>query len=200
MPNFNENKFKRIVLLTPLVMLVMFGWILADTLTRTRDVTANLEVSLFRHQGNEWKVFDKVRINGVQFSAKVSDLAGGKKRVASDFVWTHRSEQGRPLVVRLLQPGDATVNLVTGRLDVDFKTLSKFGGRNLNFPVHLTTETVQTPNGSISGRRAQINSAAHSATLGFVGSETVQFPAFEGEPAEKVLAVIRGDGILVAKN
>lgn len=199
MPNSN-SKMKKIFLITPVVMFMLLGCILANTLTRTRDVTANLDVSLFERQGNEWKIFDKVKINGVQFSAKVSDLAGGKKRVASDFVWIHRSEQGRSVIVRLIQPAEATVDLVTGKLEVDFKTLTKFAGQNLNFPARLTTETVQTPNGSISGRRAQINHEAHSATFAFVGSETVQFPAFEGKPADKVIAVIRGDGILVSRN
>ena len=188
----------KMVLMISLLVFLVIALSIADTFVKRRDVTANLEVSLSKRQGNEWKVFDKVRINGVQFSAKVSDLARGKKKVASDFVWTHRSEQGRSVEVRLLQPGDATVDLVTGRLDAEFKTLVKFGGRNLNFPAHLTTESVQSPTGAISGRRAQINHQTHSATLALAGSEIIQFPAFEGEPAEKVLAVIRGDGSLKA--
>lgn len=188
------------------------GLVIADTLTKRRDFKGNVLIEVHKKgDDGRWKIIDQVKVSSIQFTASVADLARGKQ-VAVNHVWEGQTEQGRRLSVRLARPGSAQFEVATGKLEIDVVFGFGLDGEVTNLPVSLTTESVSTPDGSINGRRAQINRESRTATLELVGlgklrvRDEVIRGGSEGEreskrptklPAE-LFVVFRSEGTLTA--
>lgn len=162
------------VLATSVCLALALGLVIANTLTQRRDFKGSVLIEVHKKgDDGRWEIIDRLNAQSLQFTASVADLAHGK-HVTSDHVWEGQTEHGRRLSVRLARPGSAQFDLATGKLEIDVAFSFSLNGEVTNLPVKLTTESISTPGGSISGRRAQIIRESHTATLALVGLGKLQ--------------------------
>ncbi|MDQ3666626.1 MAG: hypothetical protein M3410_08625 [Acidobacteriota bacterium] len=200
------------VLAISVFLTLALSLVIANTLTKRRDFKGSVDIEVHKKgDDGRWEIIDRVKVSSIQFTASVADLARGKQ-VTVNHVWEGQTEQGRRLSVRLARPGSAQFELATGKLEIDVVFSFGLDGEVTNLPVNLTTESVSTPDGSINGRRAQINRESRTATLELVGlgklrvrDEVIRGGSEDGRegkrpaklPAE-LFVVFRSEGTLTA--
>ncbi len=201
----------RKVTATALIILVAFGAIIADTVTKPRDFDGQIKLSICGSDGKGgWVVKDTVTAN-LRFGFNITDLASGKT-IKSDFVWSGRTAKGTNFRVRLLGQGQASFNPANGAIEERLPLEVEVNGKKESFQIPLNTEQVRTAIGSLSGKRAQIN--GNVGEMALVGESLLkQVNPFEnpagvkpaqvgnrsGSKAEPIAVVAELKGRVVAK-
>lgn len=164
--NLNSRRGLKLSLLAALTMFIALGVMVADTVTKQRDASGQLEVILCKPDGKGgWKVVDKVK-DSINLSVTVAQLAAASsKQIDSKHNWTARSENGRQISVRLARAGKVNLNLTSGLLELDLPFEFTIDGKRSVADAHITTGSLQTPLGSLSGKRAELRERTLSADL-----------------------------------
>ncbi|MEP7273961.1 MAG: hypothetical protein ABI882_20840, partial [Acidobacteriota bacterium] len=81
-----------------LTLLIAFGALVADTVSKQRDASTNISIELYKKGANgQWEVIDRAR-GQANFSASIAEVASGKE-LTSAINWSVRSEKGRQINV-----------------------------------------------------------------------------------------------------
>jgi hypothetical protein len=130
-----------------------------------------------RSSTGQWEVFDKWSIPNLSFNLSAADVALGKEFTTTD-VWEGRTEKGKRIRTRLSGAGKAKVttagNLVDLVVEVPFEITVE--DKTFQQSFQATTGTAQGASGTLSGKRAILDSSDKSITTILVGSREVQVP------------------------
>lgn len=155
-------------LLLSLVALLALGvWATNTALTQKRDFTGTLHIQICRKGTNgNWDVIDEARINS-SFTTNLVQF-GRNEKLNTPFHWQARSAKGNDLSFRLVGNADPRFNPSNGFFELRNTNyeLTVLGVRQ-NIVFDLTTERLNAPNGTFSGKRAQVN--GNTGTLALVG-------------------------------
>lgn len=168
--NRTNRKLIRLALLATIAVVVAFGILVADTVTKEREASGTLTVELCkRGQLGKWDVVDRISAP-VSISASILDFASGK-RIKTAHVWEGRSEKGRRFVVRAGE-GNVDFNPVAGLLALDLPLNFELNGKKFSFNSKISTESVSAPIGQLSGKKAVLQN--RTLTAGLVGFSAVK--------------------------
>jgi len=201
--NLDSRRGLKLLTLAAATMLIAVGGLVADTVSKQRDANGRLEISLCEPDGKGgWKVIDKARDN-LSLSVSVAQLAAGaSKQIESKYVWTARSEKGRQFSVRVARSGNVSLDLTSGSLNLDVPFEVTVDGRKAVTEARLTTGSLPTPLGSISGKRADLQNGALSAEL--VGVARLRavliWPEDVKKSNEEFVVIIRAAGKATARD
>lgn len=155
-------------LLSSLIALLAFGAFATNAvLKQKRDFNGTLHIQICRKGANgNWDVIDEAKINS-SFTTNLIQ-AGRNEKLNTDFNWQARSAKGNDLSFRLVGNADPRFNPNNGFFELRNTNyeLSVLGVRQ-NIVFDLTTESINAPNGTFSGKRAQVN--GNTGTLALVG-------------------------------
>lgn len=166
--NLGSRRGLKLSLLAVLTMFVAFGALAASAVFKQRDATVDLKVRLCKKGSDgKWAVIDEAN-GAVSFSASVADVASGKE-VGTSHVWNVRSQKGRQLSIRLQRAGKVNLNVTSGLLALDLPFEVSVDGKKTSFNTKLSTEQITTPIGSLSGKKAEINTSARTLTAAVAG-------------------------------
>jgi hypothetical protein len=163
-----QPRVLKIALLSTLVAVLAFGALATNAVLRQkRDFNGTLQIQICRKAANgAWEVIDEAKINS-NFTTNLIQ-AGRNEKLNTDFNWRARSAKGHELSFRLVGNADPRFNTTTGFFELRNTNyeLTVLGVRQ-NIVFDLTTETVNAPNGTFSGKRAQVN--GNTGTLALIG-------------------------------
>lgn len=169
--HFTNSQLRRVIkamLLSSLVALLAFGAFATNTaLRQKRDFNGTLHIQICRKGANgNWDVIDEAKINS-SFTTNLVQF-GRNEKLNTDFNWQARSAKGNDLSFRLVDNADPRFNPTNGFFELRNTNyeLTVLGVRQ-NIVFDLTTERINAPNGTFSGKRAQIN--GNTGTLALVG-------------------------------
>lgn len=158
----------KIALLSSLIALLAFGAFATNAvLKQKRDFNGTLHIQICRKGANgNWDVIDEAKINS-SFTTNLVQF-GRNEKLNTDFNWQARSAKGNDLSFRLVGNADPRFNPTNGFFELRNTNyeLTVLGVRQ-NIVFDLTTESLNAPNGTFSGKRAQIN--GNTGTLALVG-------------------------------
>lgn len=143
----------------------------AHALFSERQVTTGVVLKLCKKNANGgWDIVEQAR-GTLNFTANVADAASGLIR--TDHIWNFRGDKGTEGTARV-KPGRFNFESSTGLLtfNLPFEIALK-NGKRLTREVLLTTESLATPIGQLSGKKAVIQGDSIIAIL--IGFTT--FPA-----------------------
>jgi hypothetical protein len=183
-----DRVIKRVFIL-PLLIIAAFGALVAKAVTGQREASGEVMVELCQKEGGVWKVIDRMKA-AATFRASVAELASGKE-ARTDFTWTGTSEKGRKLSVRWSGPAKFKFDPARGLLEVNVTFDTSIDGRKINIPAKLTTESLSSPVGQLSGKSASLSNGV--LTAGLVGVAFIR----ERDLVDKLGVV--GQGKLVDK-
>ena len=154
-------------------VLTAAGALAARALFAERQVTTGVTLKLCKkNTSGGWDIIEQAR-GTLNFTANVADAASGQ--ISTDHVWNFRGDKGTEGTTRV-RPGRFNYNSGTGLLtfDLPFEVALK-NGKRITRNVQLTTESLATPIGQLSGKRAVVQGDSIIAILiGFTS-----FPARE---------------------
>lgn len=154
--------------LSSLVALIVWSAFAANgVLRQKRDFNGTLHIQICRKAANgSWEVIDEAKINS-SFTTNLLQ-AGRTEKLNTNFQWRARSAKGNDLSFRLIGNADPRFNPTNGFFELRNTNyeLTVLGVRQ-NIVFDLTTESINAPNGTFSGKRAQIN--GNAGTLALVG-------------------------------
>jgi hypothetical protein len=153
--NFKQQLSRAVkpVLLTLVISSVTLGALAAYVASERFRVTADLDLALCEpdHLGG-WKVLDRLRSN-VSFESTLTDLAAGRD-VRSNDSWSPRSERGCAFSVRLVRPGRQKWDTANGVYELELPIEVSLKGKNIPLTLKLTSESLSTPLGDLTGQDA----------------------------------------------
>jgi len=153
-----------------LIALATFGWLAAEA-GKQRDASGTITLELCKKGENgQWQVIDRVK-SPVNFTASVMDLAAGKE-INSNFSWRGTSEKGLRAEGRMLRAGKVKLDVMRGLLELDLPMEATVNGKKIPLNVKLTTESVSSPTGQLSGKKASLNNG--TLTGGIVGFSVIK--------------------------
>lgn len=145
----------------------------AHALFSERQVTTGVVLKLCKKNANGgWDIVEQAR-GTLNFTANVADAANGY--ISTDHIWNFRGDKGTEGTARV-RPGRFSFDNGSGLLtfNLPFEIALK-NGKRLTREVKLTTESLTTPLGQLSGKKAVIQGDSLVALLvGFTA-----FPARE---------------------
>jgi hypothetical protein len=166
-----QTKFRRVlkdvVLCSFALVIVVSAWAANAILREKRDFNGTLHIQICRKAANgSWEVIDEAKINS-SFTTNLIQ-AGRNEKLNTAFNWRARSAKGHDLSFRLVGNADPRFNPTTGFFELRNTNyeLTVLGVRQ-NIVFDLTTESINAPNGTFSGKRAQVN--GNTGTLALVG-------------------------------
>lgn len=153
-----------------LMTLAAFGWLAAEA-GKQRDASGTITLELCKKGENgQWQVIDRIK-SPVNFTASVMDLAAGKE-ITSNFSWRGTSEKGLRAEGRMLRAGKVKLDVTRGMLELDLPMEATVNGKKIPLNVKLTTESVSSPTGQLSGKKASLNNG--TMTGGIVGFSVIK--------------------------
>lgn len=153
-----------------LITLTTFGWLAAQA-GKQRDASGTITLELCKKGANgQWEVIDRVK-SPVNFTASVMDLAAGKE-ITSNFNWRGTSEKGLRAEGRMMRAGKVKLDVMRGMLELDLPMEATVNGKKIPLNVKLTTESVSSPTGQLSGKKASLNNG--TLTGGIVGFSVIK--------------------------
>lgn len=174
-----------------LITVAAFGWLMAEA-GKQRDASGTLTLELCKKGANgQWEVIDRVK-SPVSFSASVLDLAAGKE-ITSNFSWRGTSEKGLRAEGRMLRAGKVKLDVLRGLLELDLPMEATVNGKKIPLNVKLTSESISSPTGQISGKRAELN--GKTLTAGIVGFSVIR----QRDLVDELAKVGDNNGSLVAR-
>jgi hypothetical protein len=163
--------------------------LIAEVVQKKHSFVAGSEFHFFkRSEAGKWEEFDSVAVQGIQFEGNVTDLAPGKKRATSAFVWSGPTKKGKVASTRL-QNAEATIG-PSGSSQFDFDGVLTYDGKAAKLLLHTTTGTISAPDGNHSGAPLQILNGEQTAR--FVGTTTFRIPLGNQPPEEVLLLFVGG--------
>jgi hypothetical protein len=187
------NQTKR-ALWAALIVCTTVSALAAHALFSERQVTTGVILKLCKKNANGgWDVVEQVR-GTLNFTAHIADAANGS--ISTDHAWSFRGDKGTEGTARV-RPGRFTFDASSGLLtfNLPFEVALK-NGKRLTREVKLTTESLATPLGQLSGKKAVVQGDSLVALL--VGFTT--FPARDlfdeskKEPGKIVVPGVVGGG------
>ncbi len=153
-----------------LMTLAAFGWLAAEA-GKQRDASGTITLELCKKGENgQWQVIDRIK-SPVNFTASVMDLAAGKE-ITSNFNWRGTSEKGLRAEGRMMRAGKVKLDVMRGMLELDLPMEATVNGKKIPLNVKLTTESLSSPTGQISGKKASLNNG--TLTGGIVGFSVIK--------------------------
>ncbi|MBI1760954.1 MAG: hypothetical protein HYR56_05900 [Acidobacteria bacterium] len=144
----------------------------ARALFAERQITTGVILKLCKKNTNGgWDIIEQARGN-LNFTANVAEAASGQ--ISTDHVWNFRGDKGTEGTARIKGPGRFSFDSGSGLLtfNLPFEIALK-NGKRITREVQLTTASLATPIGQLSGKKAVIQGDSIIAILiGFT-----QFPA-----------------------
>lgn len=163
------RKFPKLIL-TALITVAAFGWLMAEA-GKQRDASGTITLELCKKGANgQWQVIDRVK-SPVNFTASIMDLAAGKE-ITSNFSWRGTSEKGMRAEGRMLRAGKVKIDVTRGLLELDLPMEATVNGKKIPLNVKLSTESISSPTGQISGKKASLNNG--TLTAGIVGFSVIK--------------------------
>ncbi len=163
-----QHRVIGVVLLSSILALLAFGALATNAVLRQkRDFSGTLHIQICRKGANgAWEILDEARINS-SFTTNLIQF-GRNEKLNTAFNWQARSAKGNDLSFRLVGNADSRFNPTTGFFELRNTNyeLTVLGVRQ-NIVFDLTTEPINAPNGTFSGKRATIN--GNTGTLALVG-------------------------------
>ncbi|MFQ5605866.1 MAG: hypothetical protein ACE5HS_21560 [bacterium] len=176
-----RNKMLSKIGLPIAISVLVFGFVVAKTVTRPLDVDLRIHIKICQKTDKgRWEVVDEVGPKNLKFTASLHELATGKN-VGTDFVWTTKTKKGRSYSARVLQSAKVDVNPVTGKFKSEPVFEIKLDGKTAKVPAKYTTEAVPGPLGTARGKRAKGVFGKDRTTVTLVGVLKFQ-PAGESVP------------------
>ena len=167
---------RRIALVVLVVMVAAIGWLAADTATRPLDVQLRTHVRICQRAADgSWKLVDEAGPASLSFQASLWELSSSR-RASSDFVWSTRTKNGHNYSVRLAEQANLGWNPASGQFDGDLPFEVTWDGKKARVAGRLTTESVPSPLGSLSGKRAAGVLGRGVITFTLVSSNDLRFP------------------------
>lgn len=162
------------VALAVLVMILALGVLVAHSLFKKRTFTGDIQFEVCLKKGSAFQVVDRLKLNHVTFDVSVADLATGKE-VTTPITWEcPPTEQGRKVSTRLLRAASAKFDPTQGILTLEVPFTLNIDGQRAECLVKFTTESLSTPSGLLTGKRAQIS--GHNAEIALVGFGPIRSP------------------------
>ncbi len=163
------RKFPKLIL-AALIAIGAFGWLMAEA-GKQRDASGTITLELCKKGENgQWQVIDRVK-SPVNFTASVMDLAAGKE-ITSNFSWRGTSEKGMRAEGRMLRAGKVKLDVTRGLLELDLPMEATVNGKKIPLNVKLTSESISSPTGQISGKKASLYNG--TLTAGIVGFSAIK--------------------------
>lgn len=165
----NYSTFRRVlkavVLSSFALVIVISAWATNALFREKRDFKGTLQFQVCAKGPNgTWDVIDEAKIN-TNFSNNFFQ-AGRNERLSTDFTWSVRSAKGFDVSFRLVGNAEPRFDPTTGQFELRNAIYEvTLLGVKQNTPFNLTTETINAPNGTFSGKRAQINGNTGSLSL-----------------------------------
>jgi len=156
------------VLVGATALAVAVGW----AATRERNVSLQATAEIYQWAGGRWEAVDTVR-SSPSFAIKVADSAGGIEG-RTDFIWNGTSSNGHAVKAGWGGPAQFRFNPGTGVIEVNVRLDFTIDGTRVGAPARLTTESIDSPVGTIHGERAAL--AGGSIAAGVVGTILVRRP------------------------
>ncbi len=158
------------LILAALITVAAFGWLMAEA-GKQRDASGTITLELCKKGANgQWEVIDRVK-SPVNFTASVMDLAAGKE-ITSNFSWRGTSEKGMRAEGRMLRAGKVKIDVTRGLLELDLPMEATINGKKIPLNVKLSTESISSPTGQISGKKASLSNG--TLTAGIVGFSVIK--------------------------
>lgn len=158
------------LVLAGLIIVAAVGWMMAQA-GKQRDASGTITLELCKKGANgQWEVIDRVK-SPVNFTASVMDLAAGKE-ITSNFSWRGTSEKGMRAEGRMLRAGKVKIDVTRGLLELDLPMEATVNGKKIPLNVKLSTESISSPTGQISGKKASLNNG--TLTAGIVGFSVIK--------------------------
>jgi hypothetical protein len=180
------KKWMKTAMIGFVLLIVAFGWILADAVTRPQSVHLKSQIRICKQSANgSWEQIDEAGPAQLNFSASLSDLASAKK-ANTDFVWRAKTKKGLDYVVRLASPADLSYNPANGQIDGNFVYEISYDGKTARVHGRLTTESAGSPLGNLQGKRATAILGVQPSDFTFVSTNEFQAP---GEAPLKLVSV-----------
>ncbi len=165
------------------LLLAAFGVLVADSLTKQRDASGTITLELCKKgAGGQWEVVDRVK-SPVNFTASIAEITSGKE-ITSNFNWRGASEKGRIAQGRMLGAGKVKFDVLRGVLELELPMEATLDGKKIPLNVKLTTESISSPTGQISGKKAELN--GKTPTGGIVGFNVIKARDLANEPIAAV--------------
>lgn len=175
-----------------MLLLVGAGALIADTVSKQRDAMTTVTLELCKKGANgQWEVIDRAK-GPANFTASVMDLASGKE-MTSAVNWNVKSEKGRQMNVKLARAVKVNLNPTSGLMQLDTPLMATVDGMQIPLNVKLTTESMSTPIGQLSGKKADLNLSTRTLTADVVGFTSVKQRA----QIDRLLGVEMAQGKLV---
>ena len=189
--NFSLKTKARKLMAVVLITFVAFGWLMAEA-GKQRDASGTITLELCKKGANgQWEVIDRVK-SPVNFTASVMDLAAGKE-ITSNFSWRGTSEKGLRAEGRMLRAGKVKIDVTRGLLELDLPMEATVNGKKIPLNVKLTSESISSPTGQISGKKASMSNGA--LTAGIVGFSVIK----QRDLVDELAKVGDNNGSLVAR-
>ncbi|HQR32322.1 MAG TPA: hypothetical protein PLK30_06275 [Blastocatellia bacterium] len=167
---FNVSRRFKQFAIAALFTVAAFGWLMAQA-GKQRDASGTITLELCKKGANgQWEVIDRVK-SPVNFTASVMDLAAGKE-ITSNFSWRGTSEKGLRAEGRMLRAGKVKIDVTRGLLELDLPMEATVNGKKIPLNVKLTSESISSPTGLISGKKASLNNG--TLTAGIVGFSVIK--------------------------
>lgn len=187
---FLKTKTRKLVAVM-VVTLSAFGWLAAEA-GKQRDANGTITLELCKKGANgQWEVIDRIK-SPVNFTASVMDLAAGKE-ITSNFNWRGTSEKGLRAEGRMMRAGKVKLDMTRGMLELDLPMEATVNGKKIPLNVKLTTESVSSPTGQISGKKASLSNG--TLTGGIVGFSVIK----QRDLVDELAKVGDNNGSLVAR-
>ena len=206
----------RLIIGVTLTLLIAFGALIAHTVTKQREATTNVTIEICKKGPNgQWEIIDRAKAPA-NFTASILDLASGKE-LTSNVNWSAKTEKGTQLNVKLARAAKVKLDATRGLLELDTPFAVTANGKQTALTSKLTTESISTPIGQLSGKKADLNIRAKTLTAGVVGFGSIKQRDVIDEvlrgvnakakvatvggarTVDELIVVIKGDGRVVAK-
>lgn len=189
--NFSLRTKARKLTAVALITFAAFGWLMAEA-GKQRDASGTITLELCKKGANgQWEVIDRVK-SPVNFTASVMDLTAGKE-ITSNFSWRGTSEKGLRAEGRMLRAGKVKIDVVRGLLELDLPMEATVNGKKIPLNVKLTSESISSPTGQISGKKASLSNG--TLTAGIVGFSVIK----QRDLVDELAKVGDNNGSLVAR-
>lgn len=127
-------------------------------------VNAEIDLTLCEKDNlGGWKTLDHLRGN-VSFESALTEIAAGKDVRSSD-TWSPRSEKGCALSARLVGTGRQKWDTASGLYELELPIEVTVGGKRIPLTLKLTSGSITTPLGALTGKSAVWDNKTLSAGL-----------------------------------
>jgi hypothetical protein len=158
-----RRRFIRITLSALTISLIAGGALLAAANQRFQVQTSVEAILCERDEKGGWVTIDRGK-DSSSFESTASEIAS-RREFASNFVWRGRSEKGCQVDARQSRPVAEKWDKTSGVYELSVPAEFIINGKTFNVNYTSTTETLNTPIGQISGRKATWTDNTLSAGL-----------------------------------